>query len=358
MAEGRSNNGITEALRVSPSAVEKYVSNIFAKLDLAPTDTDHRRVLAVLGSSAPSQEAGSAKAPGSARAAGPSPATGVAAAGARHRRSRPESSSRSRSAVVPGVGREPPMAGGSVPPRRPRQLGVEPGSVAAPSRWFAAPHRGNVGALVQGDEQRPPPHRPIPAPHPRGPNAASTAPTTSSVTTSPTPPGSVPTPRPPPRGGSPSVAPATGRVGPAGGSGWVAAGGGRLEAAAVSTAGAYSQAAAAAGQEQLGRIRAAANEDGEGGGRWWAGRGVLGHGVGAGGDQGGGAGGDPGEGGGRRSRGPWPGRCRRWPGTGAGRRAARTGPRRGSRCRRPRWPGGRGRVRGPGRRRCRAGRRW
>jgi DNA-binding NarL/FixJ family response regulator len=48
MAEGRSNNGITEALGVSPSAVEKYVSNIFAKLDLAPTDTDHRRVLAVL----------------------------------------------------------------------------------------------------------------------------------------------------------------------------------------------------------------------------------------------------------------------------------------------------------------------
>ncbi len=48
MAEGRSNNGIVEALRVSPSAVEKYVTNIFAKLDLPPTDTDHRRVLAVL----------------------------------------------------------------------------------------------------------------------------------------------------------------------------------------------------------------------------------------------------------------------------------------------------------------------
>ncbi|GIH03509.1 DNA-binding response regulator [Rhizocola hellebori] len=48
MAEGRSNNGITEALKVSHSAVEKYVSNIFAKLDLPPTDTDHRRVLAVL----------------------------------------------------------------------------------------------------------------------------------------------------------------------------------------------------------------------------------------------------------------------------------------------------------------------
>ena len=48
MAEGRSNNGIADALRVSLSAVEKYVSNIFAKLDLAPADTDHRRVLAVL----------------------------------------------------------------------------------------------------------------------------------------------------------------------------------------------------------------------------------------------------------------------------------------------------------------------
>ncbi len=48
MAEGRSNNGITDALRVSPSAVEKYISSIFAKLDLPPTDTNHRRVLAVL----------------------------------------------------------------------------------------------------------------------------------------------------------------------------------------------------------------------------------------------------------------------------------------------------------------------
>ena len=48
MAEGRSNNGIVEVLKVSSSAVEKYVTNIFAKLDLPPTDTDHRRVLAVL----------------------------------------------------------------------------------------------------------------------------------------------------------------------------------------------------------------------------------------------------------------------------------------------------------------------
>jgi hypothetical protein len=32
----------------SPSAVEKYVTNIFAKLDLPAAGTDHRRVLAVL----------------------------------------------------------------------------------------------------------------------------------------------------------------------------------------------------------------------------------------------------------------------------------------------------------------------
>jgi DNA-binding NarL/FixJ family response regulator len=48
MAEGRSNAGTTEALRVSHSEVEKYISNIFSKLDLPPTGTDHRRVLAVL----------------------------------------------------------------------------------------------------------------------------------------------------------------------------------------------------------------------------------------------------------------------------------------------------------------------
>ena len=48
MAEGRSNTGIVNVLKVSPSAVEKYVTNIFAKLDLPPTGTDHRRVLAVL----------------------------------------------------------------------------------------------------------------------------------------------------------------------------------------------------------------------------------------------------------------------------------------------------------------------
>lgn len=48
MAEGRSNSGIAAALVVSESAVEKHVNNIFAKLDLAPAGSDHRRVLAVL----------------------------------------------------------------------------------------------------------------------------------------------------------------------------------------------------------------------------------------------------------------------------------------------------------------------
>jgi DNA-binding NarL/FixJ family response regulator len=48
MAEGRSNAGVAAALFVSDSAVAKHVNSIFAKLDLAPADSDHRRVLAVL----------------------------------------------------------------------------------------------------------------------------------------------------------------------------------------------------------------------------------------------------------------------------------------------------------------------
>jgi DNA-binding NarL/FixJ family response regulator len=48
MAEGRSNPAIARSLVVTDKAVEKHVSNIFSKLDLAPTDDDHRRVLAVL----------------------------------------------------------------------------------------------------------------------------------------------------------------------------------------------------------------------------------------------------------------------------------------------------------------------
>jgi DNA-binding NarL/FixJ family response regulator len=48
MAEGRSNGAIAGDLVVSERAVEKHVSNIFSKLGLPPSDSDHRRVLAVL----------------------------------------------------------------------------------------------------------------------------------------------------------------------------------------------------------------------------------------------------------------------------------------------------------------------
>ena len=48
MAEGRTNAAIARALVVTLGAVEKHISNIFAKLDLPATDDDHRRVLAVL----------------------------------------------------------------------------------------------------------------------------------------------------------------------------------------------------------------------------------------------------------------------------------------------------------------------
>jgi DNA-binding NarL/FixJ family response regulator len=48
MAEGRSNGAIARALVVTERAVEKHVANIFSKLGLAPSDADHRRVLAVL----------------------------------------------------------------------------------------------------------------------------------------------------------------------------------------------------------------------------------------------------------------------------------------------------------------------
>lgn len=48
MAEGRSNAAIGERLFLSQSAVAKHTASIFAKLDLAPSDDDNRRVLAVL----------------------------------------------------------------------------------------------------------------------------------------------------------------------------------------------------------------------------------------------------------------------------------------------------------------------
>jgi DNA-binding NarL/FixJ family response regulator len=48
MAEGKSNGGIAEALRVTPAAVEKHVTRIFGKLQLGHEPSEHRRVLAVL----------------------------------------------------------------------------------------------------------------------------------------------------------------------------------------------------------------------------------------------------------------------------------------------------------------------
>jgi DNA-binding NarL/FixJ family response regulator len=48
MAEGRSNSAIAEALVLTVGAVEKHIASIFQKLRLPPSDTDHRRVLAVL----------------------------------------------------------------------------------------------------------------------------------------------------------------------------------------------------------------------------------------------------------------------------------------------------------------------
>ena len=48
IAQGRSNAAIARELVVTLGAVEKHISNIFAKLDLPATDDDHRGVLAVL----------------------------------------------------------------------------------------------------------------------------------------------------------------------------------------------------------------------------------------------------------------------------------------------------------------------
>lgn len=48
MAQGRSNQAISERLFVSERTVETHVGNIFSKLGLEPTQDDHRRVRAVL----------------------------------------------------------------------------------------------------------------------------------------------------------------------------------------------------------------------------------------------------------------------------------------------------------------------
>ena len=48
MAEGRSNGAIAEALFLTVGAIEKHVASILGKLGLPPSDSDNRRVLAVL----------------------------------------------------------------------------------------------------------------------------------------------------------------------------------------------------------------------------------------------------------------------------------------------------------------------
>ncbi|WP_405060481.1 response regulator transcription factor [Kribbella sp. NBC_01505] len=48
MAGGLGNTAIAEKLIVSEGAVHKHVGNVFLKLDLPPSDSGHRRVLAVL----------------------------------------------------------------------------------------------------------------------------------------------------------------------------------------------------------------------------------------------------------------------------------------------------------------------
>jgi DNA-binding NarL/FixJ family response regulator len=48
IAQGRTNAAVARELVITLGAVEKHISNIFAKLDLPAGDDDHRRVLAVL----------------------------------------------------------------------------------------------------------------------------------------------------------------------------------------------------------------------------------------------------------------------------------------------------------------------
>jgi DNA-binding NarL/FixJ family response regulator len=48
MAEGRSNHAIAGELVVTVATVERHVTSIFGKLELAPSSEHHRRVLAVL----------------------------------------------------------------------------------------------------------------------------------------------------------------------------------------------------------------------------------------------------------------------------------------------------------------------
>ena len=48
MAEGRTNVGIATRLYLSERTVETHVASILSKLNLANSEADHRRVLAVV----------------------------------------------------------------------------------------------------------------------------------------------------------------------------------------------------------------------------------------------------------------------------------------------------------------------
>ena len=48
MAEGHDNTTIASTMVITERAVHKHVGNVFRKLGLPPTDSGHRRVLAVL----------------------------------------------------------------------------------------------------------------------------------------------------------------------------------------------------------------------------------------------------------------------------------------------------------------------
>lgn len=48
MAEGRSNEAISAALKISPKTLEAHIGAVYSKLGLEPAVSDHRRVLAVL----------------------------------------------------------------------------------------------------------------------------------------------------------------------------------------------------------------------------------------------------------------------------------------------------------------------
>jgi DNA-binding NarL/FixJ family response regulator len=48
MAEGRTNSAIAKRLVITGGAVEKHISSILTKLDLHPSEDEHRRVMAVL----------------------------------------------------------------------------------------------------------------------------------------------------------------------------------------------------------------------------------------------------------------------------------------------------------------------